>query len=186
MLKPSGVPMNEEGVKLGFLMETAQNHQKAVEALLQKLKEHAQGLDAVVRDQIRQVLAEELKTVRAETQGAVTALQALKRTAHARGTLWTLGVTAIAAAIALFVAWWVLPTPAEIAALRTERDALASNIAILNQRGARADFRRCGTGHLCVQCRYTRRQRIQGKSRTRALMRCDLEARRREKTSRAS
>ena len=36
-------------------------------------------------------------------------------------------------------------------ALRTERDELASNIAVLNQRGARADVRRCGTGHLCVR-----------------------------------
>jgi len=105
----------------------------------------------VVRDQIRHALIEELKTVRNETQGAVTALQALKRAANARMTFWTLGVTAIAAVIALFVAWWVLPTPAEIAALRTERDVLASNIALLNQRGARADLRRCGTGHLCVR-----------------------------------
>ena len=105
----------------------------------------------MVRDQIRHALIEELKTVRNETQGAVTALQALKRAANARMTFWTLGVTAIAAVIALFVAWWVLPTPAEIAALRTERDVLASNIALLNQRGARADLRRCGTGHLCVR-----------------------------------
>jgi len=35
--------------------------------------------------------------------------------------------------------------------LRTERDELASNIAVLNQRGARADLRRCGAGHLCVR-----------------------------------
>ncbi|TLY87838.1 MAG: hypothetical protein E6K35_03755 [Gammaproteobacteria bacterium] len=138
-------------MKLGLLMETAQSHQKILEALFEKLKEHTQGLDAVVRDQIRHVLVEELKAVRAETQGAVVALQALKRAANARGTFWTLGATAIAAAIALFVAWRVLPTPAEITALRTERDTLASNIAALNQRGARADLRRCGTGHLCVR-----------------------------------
>ena len=151
MLNPSGVPMDEDSVKLGLLMETAQSHQKTVEALLQKLKEHALGLDAVVRNRVRHVLVEELNTVRAETQGAVTALQALKRAAHARETFWTLGVTAIALGVALFAAWWVLPTPAEIAALRTERDALVSNIAALSQRGARADLRRCGTGHLCVR-----------------------------------
>ena len=44
-----------------------------------------------------------------------------------------------------------MPTPAEIARLRTERDELESNIAVLNQRGARADLRRCGTEHLCVR-----------------------------------
>ena len=151
MLNPSSVPMDDESVKLGLLMETAQSHQKVVEALLGKLNEHTEGLDAMVRDQIHHVLVEELQIVRAETQGAVEALQALKRAANARTTLWTLGVTAIALGVALFAAWWVLPTPAEIAALRAERDALASNIAILNQRGARADLRRCGTGHLCVR-----------------------------------
>lgn len=138
-------------MKLGLLMETAQSHQKIVEALIEKLKAHTEGLDAVVRDQIRRVLVEELKTVRSETQGAVAALQTLKRAANARATFWTLGVTAIAAGVALFVAWWALPTPGEIAALRTERDALASDIAVLNQRGARADLRRCGAGHLCVR-----------------------------------
>jgi hypothetical protein len=75
----------------------------------------------------------------------------LKWAANARATFWTLGVAAITLGGALFVAWWILPTPAEIAALRAERDALASNIAVLNQRGARADVRRCGTGHLCVR-----------------------------------
>ena len=44
-----------------------------------------------------------------------------------------------------------LPTPAEIARLRTERDELASKIAVLNQRGARADLRRCGPGRACVR-----------------------------------
>jgi len=80
-----------------------------------------------------------------------TPLQALERAANTRVTLWTISLTAISTAIALVVAWWVLPTRAEIAALRAQRDALASNIAILNQRGARADLRQCGTGHLCVR-----------------------------------
>src|SRR5690349_8114715 len=129
--------MDDETVKLGLLMETAQSHQKTVEAHFEKLKQHTQGLDAVVRDQIRQALLEELKALRAETQGAVSALKTLKRAANARATFWTLGVTAIALGVALFVAWWLLPTPGEVAALRSERDALASNIAVLNQRGAR-------------------------------------------------
>ena len=138
-------------MKLGLLMETAQSHQKIVERLFEKLKEHTEGLDVVVRDEVRRAFVEELKTVRAETQGAVEALQAVKRAVNARAAFWTLSVTAIPAAMALFVAWWVLPTPAEIATLRTERDELASNVSVLNQRGARADLRRCGTGHLCVR-----------------------------------
>jgi hypothetical protein len=145
------VSMDQDSVKLGLLMETAQTHQKLAETAIEKLGEHTQSLDAAVRDQIQRALVDALKTVHAEVQRAVEALQKMKRAANVRVTLWTLGLTVISAAIALFTAWWVLPTPAEISRLRTERDELAGNIAVLNQRGAGADLRRCGTGHLCVR-----------------------------------
>ena len=143
--------MDQDSVKLGLLVEAAQTHQKLAEGAIEKLSRHTQGLETVVRDQIQRALVDGLKSVHAETQGAVEALQRVKRAANVRTVFWTLGVTAIALGVALFVAWWVLPTPAEIAALRTERDALASKIAALNQRGARADVRTCGEGHLCVR-----------------------------------
>jgi hypothetical protein len=145
------VSMDQDSVKLGLLMETAQMHQKLAEAAIEKLSEHTQALEAVTRDQIQRALVDALKTLHVEVQRAVEALQKMKRAADARVTLWTLGLTVISAAIALFIAWWVLPTPAEISRLRTERDELANNIAVLNQRGARADLRRCGAGHLCVR-----------------------------------
>lgn len=109
-------------------METAESHQKLAEAAIGRLTEHTRGLDAVVRS-----------------------LQTLKRAANARTTLWTLGCGAIAVTCALLVAWWFLPKPAEIAALRAERDELASNIALLDRYGARADLRRCGAGRVCVR-----------------------------------
>jgi hypothetical protein len=143
--------MDQDSVKLGLLMETAQTHQKLAEAAIQKLSEHTQALEFVARDQIQRALVDALKTVHVEAQRAVEALQKIKGAANVRVTLWTLGLTVISAAIALLIAWWVLPTPAEIARLRTERDELASNIAVLNQRGARADLRRCGAGRVCVR-----------------------------------
>ncbi len=143
--------MDQDSVKLGLLMETAQTHQKLAEAAIEKLSEHTQALEAVARDQIQRALVDALKAVHAEAQRAVEALQKMKRAANARVTLWTLGLTATSVAVALFVAWWLLPTPVEIARLRTERDELASNIAVLNQRGARADLRRCGAGRVCVR-----------------------------------
>ena len=143
--------MDQDSVKLGLLMETAQTHQRLAEAAIKKLSEHTQTLEAAARDQIQRALVDALKTVHAEAQRAAEALRRVKREANARVTLWTLGLTVISAAIALFVAWWVLPTPAEIARLRTERDQLASNVAVLNQRGARADLRRCGAGRVCVR-----------------------------------
>jgi hypothetical protein len=143
--------MDQDSVKLGLLMETAQTHQKLAETAIEKLSQHTQSLEPVVRDQIQRALVDALKTVHAEAQRAIEALQKMKRAANARVVLWTLGLTATSAAIALFVAWWVLPTPAEIARLRTERDELVSSIAVLNQRGARADLSRCGAGRVCVR-----------------------------------
>jgi hypothetical protein len=151
MANASGVSMDQGSVKLGLLMETAQSHQKIAEKAIEKLNEHTEALREVVRDQIRLALREELKAVHAEIDGAVRALRALKRAANARTTFWTLGVTAIAAAIAILTAWLVLPKPADISALRAERDELASSIGVLDRRGARADLRRCGNGRLCVR-----------------------------------
>ena len=143
--------MDQDSVKLGLLMETAQTHQKLAEAAIEKLSQHTETLEGVMRDQIQRAVVEALKTVHAEAEGATKALRKIKRAANARVTLWTLGLTAISAGIALFIAWWVLPTPDEIARLRSERDELASNIAVLHRRGARADLRPCGTGHVCVR-----------------------------------
>ncbi len=151
MATERGVSMDRESVKLGFLMETAQSHQKLAEAAIEKLNEHCQGLEAIVRDEIRQLLLEELKTIRAEAQGAATALQRLKRAANARTTFWTLGITAIAAAITITLAWWVLPKPTEIGKLWSEREELASNIAVPDKRGARAGVRVCGVGRLYIR-----------------------------------
>jgi len=147
--------MDQDSVKLGLLMETAQTHQKLAEAAILKLSEHTKALEAVARDQIQRALGDALKTVHTEAQSVAEALQQMKRAANARVTLWTLGLTLMSAAIALVIAWWVLPTPAEIARLRAERDELASNLAVLNQRGARADLRRCGTGRVCVRVDFS-------------------------------
>ena len=71
--------MDQDSVKLGLLMETAQTHQKLAEAAIGKLNEQTEGLQAVVRDQIRLAVIEEMKIVQAETQSAVQALRRVKR-----------------------------------------------------------------------------------------------------------
>ena len=85
--------MDQDSVKLGLLMETAQTHQKLAEEAIGKLNEQTQGLQAVVRDQIRRAVVEEIKIVQAETQSAVAALRRVRRAANARVTLWTVGPT---------------------------------------------------------------------------------------------
>src|SRR5580704_17407395 len=109
--------VDQDSVKLGLLIEAAQTHQRLAEGAIARLNEHTQVFEAAVREQVHSGLREGLRSLHAETQNAVEALRRVKRAANARVTLWTLGLTAISAGIALFVAWSVLPTPAEIAAL---------------------------------------------------------------------
>ena len=50
----------------------------------------------------------------------------------------------LASAIPLALAWWLLPSAAEIAALRASRDQLSADIARLRREGAAVDLKRCG------------------------------------------
>jgi hypothetical protein len=139
-------------VKFGLLMESAQAHQKLAETHLEKLRAHTQDLDVVVRDEIRRTLIEELQALTAESKRAAQALQSMKRAANMRGLLWSFGISILCTAIPSAIARWAIPSAAEIATLRAKRDELASNIARLEQRGGRVDWRRCGdTARLCVR-----------------------------------
>ena len=142
-------------MQIGLLMETAQTHQALASALIEKLQAHTQGLDAVVRDQIRGTLLEQLQGLHTESERTVTALRTERQQIKTRTIVRTVAMMGLSAlvtlAIALGVAWYVLPSRSEIAALRAERDQLADNAALLEQHGARADLRRCGQQHLCVR-----------------------------------
>ena len=63
--------MDQNSVKLGLLMETAQTHQKLAETAIEKLSQHTQTLEAAVRDQMQRALVDALKTVHTEVQSAV-------------------------------------------------------------------------------------------------------------------
>jgi 2-phospho-L-lactate guanylyltransferase (CobY/MobA/RfbA family) len=144
--------MDDETIKVGLLMETAHAQQALVDKALEQLNAHVRELDTVVRDEIRHTLVEELRIVVNETNRSAEALRRLRRAANLRIGLWTLGLTVVCSAIPLGLAWWLLPSPNEITALRATRDDLASAVARLEQRGARVDLRRCGgTNRLCVR-----------------------------------
>ena len=148
----SGRLLDEETMKFGLLLEGAQAHQKMVEAQLEKLREHTLGLDDVVRGEIRRTLVEELQAVTAQSARTTRALRDMNRVAQIRGVLWNLGVAALCAAIPGTIAQWLLPSPSEVAALAARRDALAQNVADLERRGGKAEWRRCGdAARLCVR-----------------------------------
>jgi hypothetical protein len=110
-------------MKLGLLMEAADAHQALAEAALERLREHTAGLDAIVRQEIRSTLTEELGALGEESRRAAHGLRALKQAASLRRAAWNVAVTALSAAIPFGAAWWLLPSHAEIAALRASRGA---------------------------------------------------------------
>jgi hypothetical protein len=144
--------IDDATMKFGLLMESAQAHQKLADAHLEKLRAHTRDLDGVVREEIRRTLIEELQTLTAESKRAAQALQAMKRAANMRGLLWTVVAAVLCTTIPSTFARWVLPSAGEVAALRAERDRLASSVTRLEQHGGRVDMRHCGdAARLCVR-----------------------------------
>lgn len=148
--------MNDETMKCGLLMETAQSQQGLADAALERLKAHTQDLDAVVREEIRRTLTEELQALASESKIAARALRALGRAANIRVALWSIGIAALCCAmttaIIVVAARLLLPSRSEIVALTTEHDELVLAIARLEQHGGRIDLRRCGdAGRYCVR-----------------------------------
>ncbi len=145
-------PVDDSTVKLGMLMETAHSHQELVDASLQRLQAHTQGLDQVVRDEIRRTVVAELGALIEEGARATEVLRKLGRSGSLRFAWWAavIGITP-GLALALLLLWW-LPTPAQIATLRDQHDRLAAAIARLADSGGRIDLRRCGdSARLCVR-----------------------------------
>jgi ParB-like chromosome segregation protein Spo0J len=148
----AAAPLDETTMKYGLLLETAQTQQELVATGLQELRDHARGLDGIVRAEIRQTLIDELGEVVQESERAVATLRALERRARLRFLLSTLVTALLSGAMTAAAAWWLLPTSAEINALRSRRDQLAGELTTLQRNGGLIDLRRCGSGQRwCVR-----------------------------------
>ena len=144
--------LDDATMKVGLLMESAQAHQKLAEGQLEKLREHTQDLDSVVRDEIRHTLVEELRALTTEATRATRALQKIRGAGALRKLAWSLAAAILCTLVPIGVARWALPSAAEIATLRVRRDEVAANLAKLEQEGGRIDWRRCGDARrLCVR-----------------------------------
>ncbi len=142
----------DDTMKFGLLMESAQAHQKIAETHLDRLRAHTRDLDGVVRDEIRRTLVDELRGLSVESDRAAAALRELQRTARLRGLAWNLGAAVVSTLVPVLATHWLLPSASSIESLRAQRDALTSNIARLEERGGRAEWRRCGdVARLCVR-----------------------------------
>jgi hypothetical protein len=148
--------MNDETMKCGLLMETAQTHQSLADTALQRLRTHTQDLDAVVRDEIRRTLIDELRSLAGEIESATRSLRGLVRAANIRSALWSISAITVGGALTIAMvigaAFWLLPSHSEIAGLTAQRDELALAVARLEQHGGRIDLRRCGDAErYCVR-----------------------------------
>ena len=144
--------LDADTMKFGLLMESAQAHQKLAEIHLERLKVHTQDLDGVVRDEIRRTLVAELQSLTAESDRAARALQGMKRAANLRGLWWNVAIAVLCTGVPAAIAKWVLPSPAELAALRAMQGTLSRNINRLAQQGGKVEWRSCGAaGRLCVR-----------------------------------
>ena len=86
-------------MKFGLLMESAQAHQKLAESHLEQLRAHTRDLDAVVRDEIRRTLIEELESLWAECKRATEALNRIRGGTSARLILCSIVVAILCTAI---------------------------------------------------------------------------------------
>ncbi len=144
--------IDDDTMKFGLLMESAQAHQKIAETHLERLRAHTEDLDGVVRDEIRRTLVEELAELTAESTRAAGALRRMKRAADMRGLLWAVALALLATAIPASFMRWMLPSAGEIETLRARRDRLLDEVRTLEQRGGRAELRYCGeTARLCIR-----------------------------------
>jgi hypothetical protein len=144
--------VEEETLKLGLLMEAAQSQQTLAATTLNRLREHTAGLDAIVREEIRTTLLEEMRALAEESRRAAEGLRRLQRRANLRWVAWSVVVLTPVSLIPCAVAWWLLPTQADIRALGAKRDELTANIARLARQGGNVELHHCGTNRrLCVR-----------------------------------
>ncbi|HVN45278.1 MAG TPA: hypothetical protein VMT66_08490 [Steroidobacteraceae bacterium] len=143
--------MEDETLKVGLLMEAAQAQQALAASALDRLREHTAGLDAIVREEIRTTLLEEMRTLAEDTRNAAAALRKLQRLTNLRLAAWGLVMPSLATLVPVAVAWWLLPSRGEIQSLAAQRDQLAMNISRLSHQGGKVELRHCGSAQrLCV------------------------------------
>jgi hypothetical protein len=144
--------LEDDTLKLGLLMEAAQAQQTLATTALERLHQHTAGLDAIVREEIRATLVEEMRSLAEDSRFACEALRGLGRAADRRLSVWSTTVLALSALIPCALAQWWLPSPAEVAALVARREQLSADIARLTSQGAQIELHHCGSAQrLCVR-----------------------------------
>jgi hypothetical protein len=139
-------------MKLGLLLESAHAHQTLAETALEKLRCQVGELAGIAREEIRATMLEELNALGEDSRRAGETLRRLRYVADLRVALWTLTMAALACAVPMGAAWWVLPSRGEVATLSARRDGLEAAVARLKAEGGQIEMHHCGaTRRLCVR-----------------------------------
>lgn len=142
----------EDGLRLGLLMETAQTHQQLADQSLARLEAHTQGLDSVVREEIRRTFVAECGALVEEAGKAAEALRHLNRVASRHFGWLSAAVAVVSAVGGLLLLQRLLPSVQQLAMLQIQRQQLTAAIRGLPDSGARLQLRRCGSAQrLCVR-----------------------------------
>jgi hypothetical protein len=139
-------------MSIGMLMESAQAQQRLAQDQLTHLHAHTEDLDAIVRDEIRRTLTDELKALQAAIDSAALNLNRLKRVTVGRATLLAAALGLFSGLAASAVVFLRLPSTQEIASLEKQRQALSINLETLRRAGGAVELRQCGQpARLCVR-----------------------------------
>ena len=134
--------------EMALLYATAQAEQQQAREMLDRLKQHLQQLDALVRESVRQAAGQALRDLHAEAERARASLQALHRTALPRVLWMTVGSAAAGLIAVLILGACFVPSKDEIA----QRQA---TLAALIAAGAQSQLSRCTPAHgepqLCIR-----------------------------------
>jgi hypothetical protein len=144
--------LEDDTLKLGLLMEAAQAQQTLASSALERLHQHTAGLDAIVREEIRATIVEEMHALAEDTRRASEALRGLGRAADRKLTVWSATILALSIVVPCALAQWWFPSPAEVAALAARREQLNGDLARLTSQGGRIELHHCGSAQrLCVR-----------------------------------
>jgi len=149
-------PQDGNAPQLASIIESLREQERASRAAFERLGALAESVDSRIREELRAAFVEEFQALGSAALRAEEALQRVRRVASVRMAAWALGVTIGCAGLSIAVAWVVLPSRAQLAQLRGERDALLAGVEQLEGRGGKIDLRRCGAARrLCVRIERT-------------------------------
>jgi len=140
--------MNDLPDEIALIYAAAQTQQQQAQEALDRLQQHTQQLDALVRDTVRYAAVEALHAVHSEAERARASLHEVHRAALPRVFWMTLGSAAAGLIAVLILGACFVPSKEEIA----QRQA---TLAALIAAGAQAQLSRCTPPHgdpqLCIR-----------------------------------